>query len=251
MKNKITTTKTILFAGLIAAMILPFSMVDYAQAQKATYNPDMVSYLTEVMATDGTMIQEKTLDEKTYKVKKNVTLKNNGNYKVVNSVFIDGEKITKEVFVIKPNEDGTITLVNKGQDTSETFTDVEGPTTRGIGYSSPSGAAIVLNDGETGTPYTVNLYDSFNACWNFNQAVMEADVKTSVVDVNWEASPFYLHSCFQPHQWEHGFVEFDGSTYQLDSGNNQSDRKSSHAFTNTIGGNAYYEVEAMFFYGAW
>ena len=244
-------TKTVLFASLIAAMILPMSISNAtAKTKTVTYDPDMFDYLSKVISNEGKLVEKKTLDGTDYKVVKKVTQVSDNKYKVVNSVFIDGEKQNKDVFKVIKNNDGTLRLVNNNLGIDETFTD-NALAAKGIGSSSYSGAVIWLSDDEWGSVNTLNLYDNYSACSTFNQAVMQGDVKTNVVDVTWEASPFYLHSCFYPHQWEHGSVTFESQTHDLDSDSNQSDRKSSHVFTNTLNTYDQYRVDIVFYYGGW
>ena len=71
------------------------------------------------------------------------------------------------------------------------------------------------------------------------------------VDVTWEASPFYLHCCFYPCQWEHGYVQYDSQAHNLSSGSNQADRCGSHLFTRTQGVHGTHSITSMFFYGDW
>jgi len=55
MKNLTRTTKTILFASLIAAMILPFSGMDYAEADngKKVHDKDFEKYLKKIIKNKG------------------------------------------------------------------------------------------------------------------------------------------------------------------------------------------------------
>ena len=248
MENKI---KIILFASLIAAMIIPITSNASAAQTTPTYDPDMVDYLTEIIQTDGILVEEKTLNDTAYKVVKNVTRITENMSDVTNKVFIDGEKQSDDKFTIIKNSDMEFTLISKSLGIDETFTNND--LYRGIGSSSSSGAAIWLSDSEYGSVNTLNLYDNYNACTvfgqSFNEAVMQADVKTNVVDVTWEANPFYLHFCFSPHEWEHGNVNFEGQTHYLDSEPDHSDRRSSHAFTNTLNTFDTYRVDTVFYYG--
>jgi len=250
MKNK---TKTILFASLIAAMILPFSGMQFAEAKTNNISDtSMVEFIIETIQNEGTTVTEKIIEGKTYTVTKIVTQIQDDKYRVINKLAIDGELQSKDRFKITENDDGTYNLYSKKLGIDETFTRELPFSTLGSGYSSYTGASIVLNDSETGTASTVNLYDSFSACSTLNQGVMEGEVTPSVVDVTWEASPVYMHYCFWQHQWEHGYVEYENETHQLVSEPNHSDRRSSHAFSHSNGSSsATYEVTAMFFYGEW
>lgn len=243
--------KTILFASLIAAMILPFSGMQFATAEEQTIaDTKMVEYLTKTIQKTGKNIEEKTIEGKTYTVSKVVTQLEDNKYRVANKVFIDSVLQSSEVFQIIQNDDDTISLINKNLEINETFTK-ETITEQGAGYSSYSGAAIVLSDSEYGTPGTLYLYDNYNECYSINQGVMETTIRSDTIDVTWEGSPAYLHYCFYPHSWERGYVQYESQVYDLVSDSDQSDRKSSHVFTNTQGGDATYEVDLMFFYGAW
>ena len=239
--------KTVLFAGLIAAMILPFSGMQFATAEEqTTHDPKMVDYLTSTIQKIGKSVEEKTIDGKTYTVSKVVTQLDDNTYRITNKIFIDNVLQSSEVFQIIQNNDDSISLINKNLGIDETFT--KEISVLGSGYSSYSGAVIVLNDSEYGTPGTLYLYDNYNECYSINQGVMEATVRADTIDVTWEGSPAYLHYCFYPHQFEHGFVQYESEVYTLST---QEDRRSSHTFTNTQGGDATYEVDLMFFYGAW
>jgi len=227
--------------------------MQFATAEKQMISdPGMVEFIIDTIQKEGKTVTEKVIEGKTYTVTKIVTQTQDNKYRVINKLAIDGELQTKDRFKITKIDDGTFNLYSKKLGINETFTSELIPTTKGSGYSSYSGASMVLNDSETGTAGTVNLYDNYSGCATLNQAVFEGEVTTSVVDVTWEASPIYLHYCFWQHQWEHGFVEYENETHQLYSEPDQSDRRSSHAFSHSNGSSsATYEVTVMFFYGAW
>jgi hypothetical protein len=118
MKNISKTTKTILFASLIAAMILPFSGMDFAEAQKVQTIEDdrMIGELQNIVSNVGKTIQIKTLDDGTvlklvtvvkqisdneYKVKAHTVTKTTDGEKVVSEkikygVTTDGDSFTTE-----------------------------------------------------------------------------------------------------------------------------------------------------------
>ena len=60
----IKSTKTVLFASLIAAMILPFSGVGtaYAKQTDAVYDPVVTDYLAEILKDAGTTKTLKVVD---------------------------------------------------------------------------------------------------------------------------------------------------------------------------------------------
>jgi hypothetical protein len=244
--------KTILFASLIAAMILPFSMMDNVSAQsKATYDPTVVDYIEKLISTPGKNIDQKIIDGKTISVMTKTKQLSNTVYKVKTTTVIDGTTEASEKFRIILNDDGTYTLKNKKLGIDETFTDRGERVKRGSGNSDYEGAAISLYDKEYGTPNTLKLYDSYSACATFNQAVFDATVKPSVIDVNWEASSFYLHWCFVPYEWEDGYIQYGTTKHYLSSDPNHDDRRGFHAFNNGSGGTTWYSMTAKFFYGAW
>lgn len=95
-------TKTILFVGLIAAMVLPFSGMQFATAQEVQTIEDdrMISELENIISNVGKTIQIKTLDDGT--VLKLVTVVNqisdneyNVNTHTVTKT-IDGKKVVSD-----------------------------------------------------------------------------------------------------------------------------------------------------------
>lgn len=249
----VNNTKTILFASLIAAMILPFSGMQFAAADtNEIYDPSMVEYLLMITQQNGNYIEEKTLDEDTYTVTKNIKQVGNHIYKVINEVAVNNEQITSDQFIIIKTSDTSLTLVNVQEGTQEKFTsETDDFSIYGTGNSNFNGAAIQLHDKEYGTPGTLYLYDNYNGCGGFNQAVMEATVRSNTIDVTWEASPFYNHYCIYPHEWEDGYVQYGTAKHYLYSEPNHDDRRSSTTFTNTHGGTTWYSVTAYFSYGGW
>ncbi len=245
MKN----TKIILFAGLISVMILPFSVMDYASAQtQATYDPAVVDYIEKLISTTGKNTEQKIIDGKIIAVTTKTKQLSDTQYKIKTTTVIDDTLEASETFRITLNDDGTYALKNKKLDIDETFTDREEQRVkRGSGNSDIRGAAISLYDKDYGTPNTLKLHDGYSECSNLNQAVFDATVKPNVVDVNWEASPFYLHWCFVPHEWEDGYIQYGTTKHNLTSDSNHSDRHGSYAFTNFDGGNSWYSVTAKFF----
>ena len=77
---------------------------------------------------------------------------------------------------------------------------------------------------------------------------MNANISVPAVDVTWQASPYYLDSCFSPHLFDHAKVTHGSQTYEFEG---QTERRGSHAFTNTNGGNGWYSVSINFLYGSW
>lgn len=175
MKNTINTT---MLSTLIAAILVPFSGVSTADAGKSsTYDPDMVNYLSEVIQNIGESVEEKTLDGAVYTVTKTVTQTSENSYSAVNTVSVDGVAQSTEIFQVTENDDGIFTLSNSSIGLDKTFTDAS-INVRGSGYSSYSGASMVLSDTEYGSANTLRLYDNYAACtsnsnYTFNHAVME------------------------------------------------------------------------------
>ena len=218
-------------------------------------NAGVARLLQHKQSKVGESVQERTIDGVVYTVTKDVTQTSKNSYSVVNTVAIDGVEQSVEVFEITQNSDDTFTLSNSNIGLDKTFTDVP-VTTRGDGYSSYSGAAIVLSDTESGSANTLRLYDNYSACssegeYIFNHAVMEGIVRVDTVDVTWESSLLYLHYCFYHHVWDHGYVQYGSQTYNLDTDPDHSDRRSSHTFDHTQGIYGTHSITTMFFYGDW
>ncbi len=243
--------KTILFALLIAAMILPFSMMDTASAAKqsqAIYDLDMVNYIEELISSPGKNNEQKVIDGQTISVTTKTKQLSDTAYKVKTVTTIDGVVAISETFKIKIHDDSTYTLKNKNLEIDERFTDEASRVNRGSGNSDTSGARIDLHDKEYGTPHTLTLNDNYSGCGVLNQAHFQAVIGPNTVDVNWEAHPIYAHWCFVPFLFDHGSVQYGTNTIQLDG---QSDRRGSYAFTNYDVGTTWYSVEVDFVYGSW
>lgn len=242
--------KTILFASLIVAMILPFSGMNYAEAEKSTniiYDPSVVKYIKKVIAQTEKTVEEKTIDGQIIKVTTKVKQINDDTYKVRTIVKTDGVKTLSSGTKITVIDDSTYKIVNKKQGIKQIFTDVSQGAT-GSGHSDYSGANINLYDRETGTPNTLRLQDNYSGCTVVNQADFEAIIRPNTVDVNWKAHPFYAHWCFIPHQFESAEIQYGTDVYYI---NGQTERNGYHAFTNSHGGTTWYSVSANFVYGAW
>ena len=89
MKNISKTTKTILFASLIAAMILPYSLVGVADAAKA---PDLTDYVSQYRDIEKTIRENQKLIESDQK-----TLNDNSELSDVESATIEKRTIDKKV----------------------------------------------------------------------------------------------------------------------------------------------------------
>jgi len=250
MNKIIKKTQTILFAFLIAAMILPFSGMQSAEAIEPSmvYNPSMIEYIEKVISKESENTEERTVGDQTMIVTTDVKILNDNTYRVKHIVKLNGELKSKELFKIISLEDGNYQLVNKKLGIDEIYTLTETICALGWGTSNNSGASIRLYDGEAGTPNTVNLYDSYSACRTLNQAVMDVNVSVPTVDVTWEASPYYLDGCFSPHLFDHAIVTHGSQTYEFQE---QTERQGSHAFTNTIGKYGWYSISINFLYGDW
>ena len=219
--------------------------------KQAIYDPVMVKYIQDVIAELGTVTEEKVIDGQKVAITTKVKQVKDDVHKVKTITRIDNEKKSEQVFKITSNPDGTYNMINRNLDIDETFTDKlpEGVVVgSGSGQSSPNGARINLYDKEYGTPHTLTLYDNYSACATLNQGVFQAPVRPNTVDVTWEASPFYLHWCFVPHEFDHGKIQYGTTVYNLDG---HGDRRGSHAFTNHSAGTTWYSVEANFVYGTW
>ncbi len=252
MKNENQKTiQILLFAGLITAIIVPFSINSTLAEEQtnAIYDPVVVQYIENLISQPGKNTQEKIIDGETVTLITKTKQVTNDRYVVKTTTKIDGKKLMTETFRIVTNDDGTYKLINHNLGIRETFTDVSrGATGDGGGRSNPFGASINLYDREIGTPNTLRLHDNYSACATFNQGVFSATVKPNVIDVNWEGSPYYLHWCFVPHEFMHGDVQYGTDHYRLDG---HADRRGFHAFINGHGGTTWYAVSVDFVYGRW
>ena len=83
MKNISKTTKTILFASLIAAMILPLSSMDTAEAYKdKVRDADFEKYLKKIIKNKGDWSRSTTIDGLTFTETYSVEEKTKGQYTV-------------------------------------------------------------------------------------------------------------------------------------------------------------------------
>ena len=267
------TMKTILFASLIVAMILPFSGMQgiaFADADKkkqvVTDEPETYDYLKKLMKDTGTYVKEKkTKDNKDAKNTDTVKKINSKKYEI-NSVFVyEGEVVNDQTIVLTKNKDGSINMINEKHDFDVDFyksdKTIQTVLSNGIsklinkllpqvfagsGNSNGSGGNIALYDSEYGTPGTLYLSDAYTGCYPLTQGDFEATVSSTVVDVNWQAHPFYWHWCIIPHEFSDGEAQYGTSEYDF----GMSERTGSHAFTHS-GGTTWYSVSVDFFYGSW
>ena len=230
--------------------VISFTGVDaFAETTEPIYDPVVTQYIEELIAQPGKTTEERIIDEQNMSVATKVKQVTDDRYVVKSVTRINDEKVSSQIFRIITNGDGTYELINHKLEMRETFTDVpQGAIGSGYGSSTPNNARIDLYDSDYGTPHTLTLYDNYSDCVNLNQAVFEAPVRPNTVDVTWEASPYYLHWCFIPHEFRHGSVQYGAETVYLDGHN---DRRGSHAFTNFDVGTTWYSVEVDFEYGPW
>ncbi len=213
------------------------------------YDPVMIQYMKELTADPGKTVAERPIANQTYSVTTIVREITDDKYAVKPTTRIDGEKISSEKFRITAIDNSTYKLVNNGLGIRQVFTDIPSEAAgAGSGSSTPSSARIDLYDREHGTPPTLTLHDIYSGCATLNHALFQAPIRPDTVDVTWEASPFYMHWCFIPHEFQQGEVRHVTETVFL---NGHGDRRGNHAFDNPHGGTIWYSVEMDFEYGVW
>lgn len=242
---------------LLAAVLLIPPGIRSATAQQpppAIYDPVVYDYLGELMSEIGQKTETKTVGNQTMSVTTIVAQgSNDSRYKVKMITSLNDEEVSRESFKVINVTAGTYKLVNKNLGINQMFTNVQPEVTGKASVGSNLyGARIDLYDREYGSPGTLGLYDNHAACgahdhW-LNYGEFEAFVRTSTVDVTWNAAPFYFHWCIVPHEFDNGKVKYGTTTITLDA---QSERHGSHAFTNYDGGTSWYSVEVDFVYGSW
>ena len=233
---------------LIAILLIPTSEMSFAEKNNAIYDPVVTEYVKKVISQEGKNTEKKVIDGQKVSVTTTVKELQDNRYKIKSITRINGDKVSTEIFKITIDK-YSFRLENKKQGINQVFinsTDVVSG--QGYGSSSKSGAKTVLYDREYGTPHTLKLYDNYSACATLNQAVFQATIRPNTVDVTWEASPYYLHWCLVPHEFDHGEVKYGTVKVSLDG---HSDRRGSHAFTNAQGGTTWYSVGTTFVYGGW
>ena len=232
--------------------IIPPGISNASTQQQPIYDPVVYDYLKETISEMGKKTETRTVDNQTMSVTTIVAQgSNDSRYKVKVITNMNGEEIGREFFKIVNMTDGTYNLVNKNLGIKEIFTNIlQGVTGSGSGNSNFNGARIDLHDREYGT-LNIHLYDNYGDCANndlVNSGEMEVIVRPNTIDVTWNAAPFYLHWCIVPHQFDNGKAQYGSTTITFDS---QSERRSSHAFTNYAVGTTWYSVEVNFVYCSW
>lgn len=259
------TIKTILFAALIVAMVIPTTGMQTAafgasddKKQKVTDDPVMYDYLKDLMQSGKYVKEKKTNDGKDAKSTNTVEKLGNKKYQV-NAVFeYEGEIVNDQTLILTKNSDGSINMINEAQGFNVDFYKSDKTTLTGFlnsllpeafagsGNSNGSGGNIFLYDVEYGTPGTLYLSDGYSGCYPLTQGEFEATVSSTVVDVTWQAHPFYWHWCVQPHQFDNGSADSEGSAYNF----GMSERTGFHSFSHS-GGTNYYSATVEFNYGSW
>ena len=263
-----------IFASLFVAMILPFSGMDFASAQKTgetitdngkqkvTDDQRTYDFLENLMQPGEYVKEKKTNENKDARMTNIVTELGNEKYLLHSEFEYDGEIIDEQLVILTQNDDGSINMKNikaglnvdfyKSDRTIQTelseFVDQLIPYVfAGSGSSDGSGAVIQLYDSKYGTLGNLKLSDSYSGCGGpMNNALMSATVTPVIVDVSWGADYFYWHWCIIPRQFSDGKVTSEGKKYYFD----ESERKGYHAFTHS-GGENYYSAGVSFYYGTW
>lgn len=139
--NKITskTTKAILFASLIAAMMLPFGTMGLAEAAESSkdsvdrqrvYTPNGIEYIQNILngsadVTKTYKLETSTRDvDKTVEVRKTVTTTGDNTYVIKTAVSVDGVRQYDQdnKYSVQVNRDGTYRVWNGNFDYTLTST---------------------------------------------------------------------------------------------------------------------------------
>ncbi|MDH3277160.1 MAG: hypothetical protein OEL77_02885 [Nitrosopumilus sp.] len=242
------TIKTLVFASLIAAMILPFSDMSMASAENsntATYDPIVATYLNTVLSASEPIVKYNTVGGTDYVETITVDQINSKVFQIETIIEANGEVDNVENVIVILHKDGTYQIINTKHGINERFTTVDdGISTRGSGSSDGSGARIDLYDSAYGV--NVGLDDSYSACWaqsaDFDGTV-DGDNGFSYFDTN--MSDYYNHLCFITHYWDRANLVHEGSTHYFnDSGYEYV------TFTHG-GGLGTYTADMTVYYGNW
>ena len=236
---------------LVLVLLVPPGMVFAQTDQKqAIYDLVVVEYIEEVIKELGTNTEAKVIDGQTIAVTTKVKQVGNYMYGVETITHIDGEKKFHQLFNITSSTNGTYNMVNSDLGINETFTDQRplGVSGVGSGTSSLIGARIDLSDRKFTAPHIVKLHDEHSGCFPLNWAEFQAMIRPNIIDVTWDANPFYMHWCLVPHEFDHGKIQHGTDVYYLDG---HGDRRSSHAFTNSYNEATWFSIKADFVYGSW
>ncbi len=241
------TGKTKYTVPFLALTLLVPVMVFAQNSTDVIYDPVVTQYVEKIISQEGKSTEKKIIDGQKVSITTKTKELQDNKYKVKSVTHVNGEKISSEIFHITINND-TFRLENKKHGIDQTFFNSTNVISgQGSGSSSTSGARIGLHDREYGTP-TLTLDDNYSACSTLNQAVFQAPIRPNTVDVTWDASPYYLHWCFVPHEFDHGQIKYGTNKVSLEG---HGDRRGSHVFTNYDVGTTWYDVRITFVYGDW
>ena len=265
--------KAILFASLIATVTLPFSVMEFAEAEKTNgttdkqkvNEPKIKQLLKKIVKETGKtrefhQLRDGSIATIDYDVKK----VNDQSYTVHLIAELKSQIINEQNFVVTNNPDSSVNMRNDavgidvdfiGKDTvpitNSAFqitmpSNVAGKVL-GSGSSSGSGARIDLYDSGVKQPDQVlNLDDSYSGCLGTNAGSFDAQVFVDLVTwVDWDANSTYWHWCISPYSYNGGEIIHEGKKKKL-----SSSETSGRWITSNTGTNPY-SVEVEYTYGSW
>ena len=234
--------------------------MDFANADKAVnitdkvQEPKMKQLLKKIIKQTGKSTESHTKKDSSI-VKVDYDVKKVGDsYQVHLLAKHKGEIINEQNFIVTPNADGSINMINEkeginvdfyGSETSSltdsmndglTISSTGIAETLGSGSSDWNGARIDLYDsGNRSGSSTLILIDSYSGCGGANAGDFNAEVYTTdTTTVTYNTNGAYWHWCISGHDYEGGKITHEGNTKYLTS----SDESGAWLTTNT-GTNPY------------
>jgi hypothetical protein len=267
------TIKTFLIASmLIALAIMPIQSnalaISPTLADKVE-DSTMVDFLNNLVATTGSTVKSKTLQDSTVvSVTNDVQIISENKYQVHILGTENGKTVNDQTIIITNNADGSINMINEKMGYNIDFHKatgnnvlkngineiavsyaIGGPETLGSGSSNGSGARIDLYDSDYRSDGTTPLYlsDSYSGCLGANAGSFSGAVYQYSTSVSWNGNLSYWDWCINPHTFDRLDVTHEGSTHYYDG---ESYRISNDTY-NHSGGSGTYSVDINMYYGAW